>query len=87
MATKKQSEGEVDAGAVDVTEALDPKGMVRVRCLDSDVRLIVRPGVKVERDPAPKGQELPREFNKGEVFRIERQHAAHLGDRFEVLEK
>lgn len=87
MATKKQSEGEVDAGAVEGTEALDPKGLVRVRCLDSDVRLIVRSGVKFERDPAPQGQELPREFKKGEVFRIERQQAAHLGDRFEVLEK
>lgn len=80
MATKTQIEG-------DAPKTLDPKELVPVRCLDADVRLIVRAGVRLERTPAPNGQALPREFAKGEVFRIERQHAAHLGDRFEVLEK
>lgn len=81
MATKK-AEGEPEAPA-----ALDPNGMVRVKCLDSDVRLIVARGVRVEREPRANGAEPPREFDKGEVFRIQRQHAAHLGDRFEVLEQ
>lgn len=85
MATKKADSEAIEAPAAPA--ALDPNGMVRVKCLDSDVRLIVNRGVRVERDPSPDGKELPREFHKGEVFRIQRQHAAQLGDRFEVLEQ
>lgn len=69
-----------------VTEAPDPRGLVRVKCLDSDVRLLVKAGIRFERDPRADGKPLEREFAKGEIFRIERQHAAHLGDRFEVLD-
>lgn len=78
MATKREADAPV---------ARDPNEMVRVRCLDADVRLIANAGVRIEREQRPDGQALSREFAQGEVFRIQRQHAAHLGDRFEVLEQ
>lgn len=70
----------VDPEPVTARAKKQPTDLVRVKCLDEGVGL--SGDVRIVRE----GEPTDRLMKKGEVFQIERKHAAQLGDRFEVLE-